>query len=222
MRMVEALAAKPSGLTREALVRAAGLVTGGSATGTLEELEHCGFIVYDPDFTRPSNGGYYRLVDPFTLFHLRHMVAGRRTDEHQWTNGLEDGGRHAWAGLAFEQVCLAHVPQIKRRLGIAGVSTTTTTWRSRRANPAAQVDLVLDRRDGVINLCELKYTRHPYALTKQEHAALERRREAFQIETRTPKALHTTMVTTYGLVANAYASAVQSQVVMDDLFAAAD
>ncbi|MDR1118919.1 MAG: ATP-binding protein [Bifidobacteriaceae bacterium] len=218
MRVVEALAAKPSGLGRDELIGAAGLVTGGAASGTLEELEQCGFISYDADFTRPSNGGYYRLVDPFTLFHLRHMAPNPGADEHFWTNGLDAGARRAWAGLAFEQVCLAHVPQIKRRLGIAGVSTTATAWRSRRSSPAAQIDLVLDRRDGVVDLCELKYTQHPYTLTRQEHDALQRRREAFRTETGTAKALHWAMVTTYGLVRNAHASQVQSEVIMDDLF----
>jgi len=216
LKMVEALAGKTAGLTRDELIDRAGLAGGGHVSTALAELGQCGFVAKSQDFARSANGAYYRLVDPFTLFHRRFL--GRATDEHFWTNALDDGRRRAWTGLAFEQVCLAHVPQIKRRLGVAGVVTTATAWRSRAASPGAQIDLVLDRRDGVINLCELKYTAHPYALTRAERDALERRRSVFAAETGTRKALHTTMVTTYGLVPNAQAAGVTAEVTMDDLF----
>jgi hypothetical protein len=217
-RIVETLAVTAPGMTREELAAAARLAPNGHLTAALRDLEQSGFISKQTDFTKRANGAYFRLIDPFTRFHLRFMAPGG-VDEHFWTNGADEGARHAWKGLAFEQVCLAHVPQIKRRLGISGVSTTARGWRSREAKPEAQIDLVLDRRDGVINLCEAKYTTHEYSLSRDEFDVLQRRRDTFAAETGTRKALHLTLITTYGLVRNATATAVQADVTMDDLFA---
>ena len=140
-------------------------------------------------------------------------------DEYFWTNRLDDGGRRAWSGYAFEEICLSHIPQIKTKLGISGVSTRITAWRSRETKPGGQIDLIIDRADGVINLCEMKFTLHPYTVSKNDDDTLHRNRQAFASETQTRKALHTTMVTTYGLTQNGYRGAVQSEITMDDLFA---
>ena len=218
--IVEALARKRYGMTRDELTKAAGLTDNGHFSSNLEALEQSDFIVKYQDFTRPSNGAYYRLSDPFTLFWRYFGKEGKESkDEYFWTNRREDGVRRSWSGYTFEEICLAHIPQIKHKLGISGVSTRVTAWRSREAKPGAQIDLIIDRADGVINLCEMKYTLHPYTITKDDDDVLLRKRQAFASETQTKKALHTTMVTTYGLTQSGYRGAVQSEITMDDLFA---
>ena len=220
MAIVEALAKKRSGMTREELLEATGIPDGGHFSANLEALEQSDLIVKFADFTRRSKGASYRLSDPFTMFWLKFGKEGKESkDEYFWTNRRDDGERRAWSGYAFEEICLSHISQIKHRLGISGVSTRSTAWRSSKIKPGAQIDLVIDRADGVINLCEMKHTLHPYTITKEDDAVLLKKKLTFKSETKTNKALHVTMVTTYGLTQSGYRGAVQSEITMDDLFA---
>jgi AAA+ ATPase superfamily predicted ATPase len=219
MKIVEALSRRKDGMTRAEIAAASGTSANGHMTEALSELEQCDFIERYAKFTKPKNDAIYRLKDSFTLFYLRYMRDNDTKDAYFWTNYLEDGGHRAWSGHAFEQVCMGHLPQIKKALGISGVSTRVSAWRSSESKPGAQIDLVIDRRDGVINLCEMKYTRHPYTIAADEAAALERRRAAFASETKSSSAIHLTMVTTYGLERKVYFGIVQSEVDMNDLFA---
>jgi hypothetical protein len=115
-------------------------------------------------------------------------------------------------------VCRSHLRQIKTKLGIVGVSTNVTSWRSKGSANAAQIDLLIDRRDGVINICEMKYAKHPFLIDKACAEALERKKSLFLSETKSRSAIHITMVTTYGLSEKGYRSIAQSEIVMDDLF----
>ena len=124
----------------------------------------------------------------------------------------------AWSGYAFEQLCRIHVRQIKVKLGIPGVSTNTASWRSKGSNPGAQIDLLISRRDGVINLCEIKYTKHPYEISRDYAEQMERKKEVFAMETGARSALHLTMITTFGIAKKGYYSIVQSEITLDDLF----
>ena len=120
-----------------------------------------------------------------------------------------------WAGLAFERLCLQHVDQVKRALGISGVLTNVHSWR----NPNAQIDLLIDRKDGIINLCEMKHWAGPYAMTAEDDRALMEKKAEFKSATKTRKAVHVTMVTTFGVKPNAYSHKVQTFVTLDNLFA---
>jgi AAA+ ATPase superfamily predicted ATPase len=218
MALVEALAEHQAGLTRGQLLKASGLPSGGGTSTALAELEQSGFVEKYADFTRPANGAYYRLLDPFTRFHLRFVRSNRSRDEHYWSNTADTGRRADWRGHAFEQVCLSHLPQIKRALGISGVSTAVSAWRS-RGTPGAEVDLVIDRRDGIVNLCEMQFAGSEFRLDKATSEALQRKAAVFAAETGTRKAVHTTLVTPYGLAPGSYRSTIQSEVTLDDLFA---
>ena len=216
--IVEALSRKRGGMSRNELSKASKLPPNGHFTETLVELEQCDFIEKYTDFTKPKNGSYYYLKDPFTLFYLRYMRDNNTKDEYFWTNYAQDGAHMAWCGYAFEQLCRTHIRQMKEKLGILGVSTETTSWRSKDTAPGAQIDLLISRRDGVINLCEMKYSKHPHVITKVEAAGLERKKYVFLMETGAKSAVHITLVTTWGLEKKGYHSIAQSEVVLDDLF----
>jgi len=218
IRIVGILAKTKGGMTRDEIIKAAGIPGGGNLTKTLNELEQCGFIERYSDFTRKKNSSYYRLIDPFTLFWLKYVEDNRTKDDYFWTNLIDDGGKRAWSGHAFEMLCLRHIPQIKQKLGISGISTEVFTWKSKKVYPGAQIDIVISRRDGVINLCEMKYSMHPTTITAQDDQGLQRKRTAFLAETGTRKAIHTTMVTTYGLTDKGHKASIQSEVKIDDLF----
>jgi len=111
-----------------------------------------------------------------------------------------------------------HFPQIRKKLGISGVLTSAFSWRGKNNEQGAQVDLVIDRNDNIINLCEVKFTSGEYLIDKECSESLRNKRTAFTNSTRTRKAVQTTMITTYGLKKNAYSSEITSEVLLDDLF----
>ena len=123
----------------------------------------------------------------------------------------------AWSGYAFEQVCLAHTIQIKKALGISGVHTDVSSWISHGEGTGAQVDLVIDRADRVINLCEIKFANGPFEIDRAYDLVLRGKTEIFRNETKSRKALHLTMITTYGVKPGKYSGIVQSEVRMDEL-----
>jgi hypothetical protein len=218
IRIVEALGASASGLNRQEIIAASDISDGGALTDILRELEQCGLVAATDDFNKRRNGEYYRLTDFFSLYHLKYIKGNRSQDEHFWISYLLDPAHRNWCGHAFERLCMAHVPQIKARLGIAGVITSVYSWRSVDHTSPVQIDLVLDRNDKIINLCELKYSTSAFALDRKYAEHLDARRQRFVDETGTHSAVHQTMITTYGLVHNAYANDIQSQVTLDDLF----
>ena len=218
MAVIETLASKKVGLTRDAVLKGSKLTDGGGFTRILRELEQCGFIRRYRGFGKKTRDSLYQLTDPFTLFHLRYIKDSHTSDTPFWSVYTDDGGHRAWTGYAFEQVALAHVNQIKHKLQIGGVLTRQYSWRSTKAQPSVQIDLIIDRNDGVINLCEIKYCRDEYKIDSNYGKQLQRRPEVFRHETDTKSALHTTFVTTYGLARNQYSASIQSVVTMDDLF----
>ena len=221
-KVVEALASKRAGLTRAEIAKAAGIAENGALTKTLEELEQCGFVRPYRAFGSKRKGMTHQLVDCFSLFHFRFLAP--ETDsagtEGYWSGTIGSGSRRAWSGLAFELLCLLHLRQLKRALGIDGVLCGAYSWRSAPKNaPGAQIDLVLDRADNVIDLCEMKWSEVPYTIDKTESEALVRRRAAFVSETGTRKAVHTVLVAAQGLDRNRHSGVVQAVVTLDDLFA---
>jgi len=179
-------------------------------------LEECGLISSYKPFGKARNGTLYHLSDPFIAFHLTYI---RKTNsDNFWSSFTDNSAHRAWSGYAFEQVCLAHIKQIKKALGISGIHTDTSSWISRGGDRGAQVDLVIDRADRVISLCEMKFTKGPFEIDRAYDLALRGKIEVFRTETKTRKALHLTMITTYGVKPGKYAGLVQSEVSMDELF----
>ena len=216
--IIGALSKTKAGLTRDEIIKIAKIPGGGNLTKTLGELVQCGFVDKYTDFTKQRNSAHYRLIDPFTLYWLKYVDGNNTKDEYYWTNLIDDGARRAWSGHAFEQLCLLHLTQIKWKLGISGISTQVFTWSSKKSDPGTQIDLLIARKDGVINLCEMKYSLHPYTISKSYDQELQQKRMVFQSETGTRCAIHITMVTTYGLAEKGYRASIQSEVTLDDLF----
>jgi hypothetical protein len=217
IQLLEVLHTKKKGLTREII--ASLLVdfgNGGNLTKILLELDECGFIRKYKPFGKGKNGALYHLSDPFIAFHLTFI---RKTNsDNFWSSYIDNASRRAWSGYAFEQACLAHIIQIKKALGISGVHTDSSSWTSRGEREGAQVDLVIERNDNVINLCEIKFANGPFEIDRAYDMALRGKIEIFRNETKTSKALHLTMITTYGVKPGKYAGLIQSEVNMDELF----
>jgi len=218
IHIVESLAKKSIGLTRQELSSLSGISDGGGLTKVLTELESCGLINRSLDIKNGKSKEYFRLIDFYSLFYFKYLKNHRITDPHFWTNYLSDPAHSTWCGYAFERLCMAHIDQIKQRLGISGVITSINSFRSTQQKGGAQIDLVIDRRDDTINLCECKYYNKPYALTETDIINLEHKKDIFLKETGTKKSIHITMITANGLTHNAYRNDVQAEIILDDLF----
>jgi len=218
VKIVEALSTRLCGMTRDEICAAAGIPNGGGMTRVLEELEQCGFVRKYHVADRSTNGAVYQLIDNYTLFYYRFVRENQRKNPRFWSESLGKGTYNAWRGLAFERLCLQHVRGIKSALEVAGVASCEFAWRSRSSNPDVQIDLVIDRDDGIIDLCEMKCTNEPYALDAEESQRILHRKEAFVAETKTRKAVHVILVSAAGIVPNAYANDIMHLVTLDDLF----
>ena len=218
LRIIESLGKSQSGMTQKELWDDMGVVPGGSIVKALNELELCGFVRHYREFTKKKSGQYYQLIDFYTIFYLKHLKNRVEQDVSCWQNQSSSGSRNAWNGFAFERLCATHINEIKHKLGISGVTTEMSAWRSKHSIPGVQIDLVISRNDGIINLCEMKYTGKPFKIDSTYDLSLMQKRETFREETATKKALHVTMVTSNGLAAGSYLGTVQAQIEMDDLF----
>ena len=220
-RIVKALAERKAGLTRSDIAKAVGLRESGKLTETLEALEQSGFIRTYRAFGKKKRDAFYQLTDAFTLFHFQ-FLDGKTSDPSFWESTSSSPMQSAWRGLAFERLCLQHLSQMRKALGISGIHVEAWSWRHVADDvypTGAQIDLVLDRSDNVIDLFEMKWSRGPFTLDGKTADELALKAETFRAVTETRKAVHVAMATTAGLVHNAYWGVVQSEITLDDLFA---
>ena len=220
MEVVELLGTRRTGYTRDEMIRGLGAVSGGDLTKILADLEECGFVRKYMPSGHGKNGGVYQLVDGYTLFYFSFVKGSSARDGDFWQHSVGDGRLNAWRGFAFERVCLAHVAQVKAALGISGVRTEAY---SLRVSPdengrGAQIDLLIDRRDGIVNLCEMKYANGKYSITVDESERLRNRIEAARRLFGKNRTIHLTMITQDGIIRSPNSWDVQSVITLDDLF----
>ena len=216
--IVRAIATKAKGLTRDEIIKISKLPDAGSTTNILDELEKSGFIRRYQPFQKKKRNSLYQLSDFYTLFYLRFIEKSDPNDSNNWVNSIDKPSHRAWSGYAFEQVCLHHIPQIKKALGVSGVVSHSSAWKSQTSEKGAQIDLLIDRRDEVINLCEMKFSTAPFTINKSYAANLNNKIEVFNEETKNRKAVHLTMITTFGVKQNSYSHMVHRDLKMDVLF----
>ena len=219
MRIVEALGKKNKGKTREEVAKDAGISEGGGLTKALTDLSISGFVREYVDYGKKKRDRLYQLTDPFSLFCLRFSKKRMTYNNDFWLRFCTTPTHANWAGYAFEILCLLHISQIRRALGISGVLSDIYSWKSKNHSPGAQIDLVIERGDNVINLCEMKYSSTEFIINKEYEQKLQNKRLAFLAETKTKKAAHITMITTYGLQKNRYQASIPFEITLDDLFA---
>ena len=223
--MVEVLATKNKGLSLIEIKAEIGVGDSGGLSEVLDNLCKCDFIRKYSAYGKKEKGSIYQLTDLFSLYFLKFIGKKTGLDEHYWTN-IKEMARNAWAGYAFEQVCLHHIGQIRQALGIQGVLTNVCSWSSPKQTdidgtewPGVQIDLLLCRGDHVINVCEMKYCQSEFVVSGEYSEKLRQRNSTFAHFTKAKDALHTVLVTTYGLSPNIHSGSIYSTVTMDELFA---
>ena len=219
--VIRALAEKGKGLTRNEIIAECGFTSGGTTSNILEELEESGFITPHIPFQKNGKESIYKLSDEYSLFYLKFIEHAKDTEDGAWLRQYATPTYTIWSGFAFESICQKHVLQIRRKLGIGGVLTHTSTWRHtpRKGEQGAQIDLLLDRQDRCINICEMKFSSSEFTIDKNYAAELDTKVNVFRAETGTKKTIFPTMVTTYGTRRNEYyLGRIQAEVLMEDLF----
>lgn len=215
--IIEALAGKPKGLGREEIVKLSGIKDGGALTTILRELEESGFISKSVPFGKKIRDSLYRLSDPYTLFYLKFIKDQKLSGSGAWLSRIDSPAWRAWSGYAYESICFQHIQAIKKALGISGVYTEEASWVNKERS--VQVDLLIDRRDHVINLCEVKFTQEPFTLTKTYKKEFEKKIFSFKEEAQTRKSVFPVLITTWGLKENIHSIGfIQSTITMNDLF----
>jgi AAA+ ATPase superfamily predicted ATPase len=219
IEVIRALSRKNKGLTRSEILKNGKMLSGGSITKVLTELEESGFIQKTYPFGKMEKDSLYMLADEYSLFYLKFMEKEGR--QAGWSDIQKTQSYTAWCGYAFENICIKHVDQIKKALQIGGVSTTYSSWvqSGKGRGLGAQIDLVIDRADHCINICEMKFSTGPFVIDKKYADALHNKVSVFRQATETRKTLFLTFITTYGVADNDYKTQrVDAEVKMESLF----
>ncbi len=218
-KVVNLLATRHTGFTREEISRLADIPIGGGLSCTLAALVENDFIMRYTPYGKPKTTVCYKLIDNFCLFWLKYVKPNVHNANFINDNCTSDI-MWAWHGIAFEEVCWQHIEQIKQALGISGVQTSLSAWsvRGDDGKDGVQIDLLIARNDNVVNLCEMKFSNTQYTISKDEDMHLRRRIEALKSTLSPKQTIHLTMITTYGVATDKYNGIVQKEVCMEDLF----
>ena len=217
--IIKALSKSRRGLTREEIAEVLKSANNGHLGKRLEDLVYCDLIrkniVREKKIKRKD--AIYQLCDFFSLFYLTFI--DRAEVEHQyWAHHINTPEVNSWMGLTYERICMAHIGQIKHALRIDAISTLNYSWRSKTTSPAAQIDIVIERADKIVNICEVKYSHDEYNLDKEEYDKICKRKNTFIQETGLRHAPWLTMITIEGVAQGKYSEMIQSQVKLDNLF----
>ena len=217
--IVRTLAKSKRGLLRNNLLDECKMESSGVFSKALVELSESGFISYYSPFEKKAKGRLYRLSDEYSLFYLKFIEPNLGQGEGTWAKVFPKQSYKVWSGFVFESICLKHVEQIKKELGVAKIYSIHSSWN----NAKAQIDLVIDRDDGIINLCEMKFYEGLYTINKTEYENLKNKIYQFKQDTKTRKNVFMTILTSNGLFENENSSElINNKLDIDCLFEAKD
>ena len=215
IQIVKTLGKSQKGITREQLITQTGFSGGGHFTKALDELTASGFITVSPYTGQKKKMMLYRLSDEYSRFYLKYIDPNRNQGKNFWKTMSQQQSYISWAGFNFETICLKHVSQIKKALGIEGIHSVNSSWSSKDA----QIDLVISRSDKWINLCEMKFYSDAFTIDSNELRKLRSKISHFKSETKTRNTVALTMLTTYGVTENEnFYEIVEDNLTMDVLF----
>jgi len=214
--IVRALAARNRGLTRAQLLEALKVPDNGHFSKALSDLTLSGFVRSYNAFPNKKKGSIFQLIDNYSLFYLNVIEGTKPTDPHYWSAAHNHPRLNTWRGCAFEMVCLLHLEQIRLALQIGAVLISVSSYSS--TQEGVQIDLIIERSDRIITLCECKFSISEYIIDKETEENLRKKIGVMTKLTKGRKAVHLTMITTFGVTKNTHSGIVSSQVTMEDLF----
>ena len=213
--IVKTLATSLRGLTRNELLEKTGLPSGGDTSSKLEELIQSGFMEEYTFYKNKSHLKRYRLTDEYSQFYLKYISKNKQNGPGTWINIQKSQSFKSWSGFSFENLCLKHLQSIKKALGVASIYTQSSSWN----NKNAQIDLLIERDDNIINLCEIKFLNNDYQLSKNDYSNIKNKLFEFEKDTKTRKTTFVTLITTFGLKPNEYSNElINKTITLKDLF----
>lgn len=221
IEIVSVLGHKKAGMTRQEIITELKKNEGGKLSSVLEELEQCDFIRSFQSIGKQKKETVYQLIDNFTLFYFKFIDGQKTNEKNYWSKMMQKNVYAVWSGLAFERICFQHIEQIKKALGISGVISNVYSWTYKPdgdGEHGVQIDMLIDRDDNVINLCEIKFSKSEYEITSAYDREIHRKADIFTRKTHTTKGVTIVMITSYGLTKNQWANDINNEVVLDDLF----
>ena len=223
LKIVNQIGHISGGTTRDELLKVFGkTIAGGDLSAALEELVQCGFLNGYNEIGKKKKGIVYRLIDPYVIFYYKFIEGYSGNDDHFWSRNYDSPMLNSWRGIAFERVCMAHVPEIKSALGISGIGSDVFSWRypADAEEDGVQIDMLIDRKDGVVNVCEIKYSDDEYDIDKEEDRKIRHRCDVFRRKSGIAKAVQPVMIAASGVKEGKYRGNISRCVSGDDLFAA--
>ena len=217
--IVRELAKKNIGLTRKEICDCTKISDGGTLSTMLNALEHSSMIYRYASFGSNKKEVRYKLLDPFCIFYLRFVEGARSLDPAFWQGKSLSQSVISWRGVAFENICFNHIAEIKEALGIRGISTNVFPYIVNGDSESAQIDIIIERADNFVNLCEAKFYGDDFIQTKKENDALRKKTNAIVPLIPKKASIHPILITTFGLTYNEYSGDYEQVVTLDDLFA---
>lgn len=219
-KIIKLLATRHSGFTRKEIISKLEFIDSGDISDFLNALIASDFIVRYTPFGKTTREDHYRLIDPFCLFYLKYVSGKNVVDTNFWTNNQQSQSVVSWRGIAFEDLCIRHMSQIKSALGISGVITSQSNWivPGNEDEPGMQIDLLINRNDNVVNMCEMKFYNEDFAVSGEYYKKIASRVNKIHEELPKKYAVHSTLITSYGLAYNEYSGAFQQVITLENLF----
>ena len=205
VKIIKALSSKSKGLERQKILKITKMSEGGYFSEILKELEISGFITSFEPLEKKKKDTLYRLTDEYSLFYLNFIEGQNKVNSEDWARISQGQEYKIWCGYAFENLCIKHVDKIKEALGISGVQTNFNSFlhkKSKAYEKGFQIDLLIDRKDDVINICEMKFYGEKFNISADYSINLRTKKEGLKAVTGTKKMIHITFITTYGVVEN--------------------
>ena len=220
MKVIEALSGKKSGLTRDEIITNAKLESNGQLSRILEDLIECGFVRKYCHTDKRIRDAIYQLVDCYSLFYYQFVRNAHGVDEEYWVRIMRTPTYNTWCGLSFERVCLLHTRQIKVALGISGIMANIFSWHTKGNDypPGVQIDLLIDRADNVISVCEMKYAPDGYEMTSKAYDNLKTKMSVLGRYMPAKKFISPALITSNGVKRNMYSDEIYDKVTGDQLF----
>jgi uncharacterized protein len=215
MDIIKTLAKCRKGITRNLLISKCKISSGGYFSKIIGELTESGFVTLQTSMGKKTKDALYRLSDEYSLFYLTFIQPNKSQGKGTWHTLYSSHSYIAWSGFSFEALCLKHIWEIKKALGVQAIYSVNSSW----SNKHAQIDLVIDRADNIINICELKFSNAPFSISKGYYDNLKNKLNELKKETRTRKNVFFTMVTPFGVKPNAYSLEImETEILMKSLF----
>jgi len=220
--IVKTLANATMGLTRSQILTKTKIQSGGPYTRAMNDLLSSGFITEEIPFGRKKRGSIYRLSDEYSVFYHKFIVKNKKLTEGMWSQLSSSQAYKIWTGYAFESLCHKHINALKSALKISNIFTESSSFSylGTKQNKGFQIDMILDRKDNIINLCECKFYSSPFIVTKANAKILEERKQLFNKVSKTKKTVFTTLITANGVIKNKhFDQVIDSHITLEDLYA---